>query len=77
MKKIVCLDMSIEQVHMIESSIVFKIINVEKDIELLKKVNTILENQNTKKTLAEMQERLKDYHNLLNEIRRSYQWMSK
>ena len=72
MKKLVCLDMSIEQVHMIESSIVCKIINVENDIELLEKVYAILKKQNTKKNLAEMQKRLKDYQNLLNEIRGSY-----
>lgn len=72
MKKLVCLDMSIEQVHMIESSLVCKIINVENDIELLEKVYAILKKQNTKKNIAEMQKRLKDYQNLLNEIRRSY-----
>lgn len=64
--------MSIEQVHMIESSIVCKIINVENDIELFKKVNVILKDQDTKKNLAEMQKRLEDYQNLLTEIRRSY-----
>lgn len=72
MKKLVNLEMTIEQVHMIESSIVCKIINVENDIELFKKVNVILKDQDTKKNLAEMQKRLEDYQNLLTEIRRSY-----
>ena len=72
MKKLVCLDMSMEQVHMIESSLVCKIINVENDIELIGKVYAILKKQNTKKNIAEMQKRLKDYQNLLNEIRGSY-----
>lgn len=72
MKKLVCLDMSIEQVHMIESSLVCKIINVENDIELIGKVYAILKNQKTRNDLEKLQRKLTDYQNLLNEIRRSY-----
>ena len=72
MKKLVNLEITFEQVHMIESSLVCKIINVENDIELFEKVNAILKNQDTEKNLAEMQKKLKAYQNLLTEIRRSY-----
>ena len=72
MKKLVCLDMSIEQVHMIESSLVCKIINVENDIELIGKVHAILKNQKTRNDLEKLQRKLTDYQELLNEIRRSY-----
>lgn len=72
MKKLVCLDMSIEQVHMIESSLVCKIINVENDIELIGKVYAILKDQKTRNDLEKLQRKLTDYQELLNEIRRSY-----
>ena len=72
MKKLVNLEMSIEQVHMIESSLVCKIINVENDIELIGKVYAILKDQKTRNDLEKLQRKLTDYQNLLNEIRRSY-----
>ena len=72
MKKLVNLEMSIEQVHMIESSLVCKIINVENDIELIGKVYAILKDQKTRNDLEKLQRKLSDYQELLNEIRRSY-----
>lgn len=72
MKKLVCLDMSIEQVHMIESSVVCKIINIENDIRLLEKTFAVTKDDDTKKDLEEMQKKLKKYQTLLNEIRGSY-----
>lgn len=72
MKKLVNLEMTIEQVHMIESSIVCKIINVENDIELIGKVYAILKDQKTRNDLEKLQRKLTDYQNLLTEIRRSY-----
>lgn len=72
MKKLVNLEMTIEQVHMIESSLVCKIINVENDIELIGKVYAILKDQKTRNDLEKLQRKLTDYQELLNEIRRSY-----
>ena len=72
MKKLVCLDMSIEQVHMIESSIVCKMINIENDIRLLEKTFAVTKDDDTKKDLEEIQKKLKKYQTLLSEIRRSY-----
>lgn len=72
MKKLVCLDMSMEQVHMIEISIVCKIINIESDIDLYKKVFAVTKDNGTKKGLEKMQKKLNDYQTLLSEIRRSY-----
>lgn len=72
MKKLVNLEMTFEQVHMIESSLVCKIINVENDIELIGKVYAILKDQKTRNDLEKLQRKLTDYQNLLTEIRRSY-----
>lgn len=72
MKKLVNLEMTFEQVHMIESSLVCEIINVENDIELIGKVYVILKDQKTRNDLEKLQRKLTDYQNLLNEIRRSY-----
>ena len=72
MKKLVNLEMSIEQVHMIESSIVCKTINIENDIRLLEKTFAVTKDDDTKKDLEEMQKKLKKYQTLLSEIRGSY-----
>ena len=64
--------MSIEQVHMIESSIVCKMINIENDIRLLEKTFAVTKDDDTKKDLEEIQKKLKKYQTLLSEIRRSY-----
>lgn len=72
MKKLVCLDMSMEQVHMVEISIVCKIINIENDIRQLDKILDVTHDRDTKKDLEETQKKLKKYQTLLSEIRGSY-----